>query len=466
MCHGVREFVFAVGLVFFLNRLAGAETLVIYAASNNGVFKSSDGAGSWTIANSGLSGINVFSLAIDPSNPATVYAGTLGRGVFKSTNGGQTWSTANSGFTDTIVLSLAIDPVHPNTIYAGTATSAFFPGSDVFKSTDGGQNWIVANSGLPVAIIGVLRIDPSNPAIIYAGTNGAGVFKSVNAGQSWTAANAGMTPAEIEDLAVDLVNPTTLYAGLGGCSFNCLFPAGVLKSTNGGMSWTAINSGLTDLQVVSLAMEPANTNILYAGTRLQGIFKSNNGGASWSPVNPALQGTLFAIPHLPLVTDPLSSGTVYAGTVNGVFKSTDGGMSWTSANTGFPASTSIFAFAGSLGACGGPTISGVSVSPNTLWPPNHKMVPVVVNYTVNDDCDPAPVCSLSVRDNEAEGVGDGHASPDWIVVDAHDVDLRAERLGTGSGRVYTIAISCQNKLGLSSDATATVTVAHDQDKKH
>jgi uncharacterized protein (TIGR03118 family) len=121
---------------------------------------------------------------------------------------------------------------------------------------------------------------------------------------------------------------------------------------------------------------------------------------------------------------------------------------------------------GSLEACIAPAISGVSASPDELWPPNHKMVPVMVNYAVNDNCDPAPVCSLSVSDNEGEGGGSGHTSPDWIVLDAHHVDLRAERAGTGNGRVYTIAISCQDKLGLSSNTTTAVTVAHDQGKNN
>jgi hypothetical protein len=70
-----------------------------------------------------------------------------------------------------------------------------------------------------------------------------------------------------------------------------------------------------------------------------------------------------------------------------------------------------------------------SVSPNTLWPPDHKLVPVVVNYAVNDDCDPAPVCLLSVTDNEPGPGGIVNPPPDWKVQDAHDVDLRAETSG-------------------------------------
>ncbi len=342
-----------IGLLFLPFQLAGADSRAIYAGTTNGVFKSTDGGSTWTEANSGLAGIDVFSLAIDPANPATLYAGTFGSGVFKTTDGGHSWALASSGLTDAIVLSLAIDPATPSTLYSG-ATSAFFAGS-VFKSTNGGHDWTVSNSGLPVAIIDVLAIDPSNPAIIYAGTNYAGVFKSTDGGQSWTAASSGMTPALIDDIALDPANSATLYAGLGGCSFGCLLPAGVFKSTDGGSSWTAINAGLTDLQVVSLAVDPANTNILYAGTRLEGVFKSTNGGTDWSLANSAILGTLYATLHFPLVIDPLNTATIYAGTADGVFKSTDGGLNWTGVNTGLPASTSVFALA--ISPVNGPAIA-------------------------------------------------------------------------------------------------------------
>ncbi len=91
---------------------------------------STDGGTSWSAVNSGL---GVSALAIDPGNPATPYAGTVGGGVFKSTNGG--WSAVNSGLTATVVFALAIDPSSPATLYAGTL------GAGVFKSTDGGATW-------------------------------------------------------------------------------------------------------------------------------------------------------------------------------------------------------------------------------------------------------------------------------------------------------------------------------------
>ncbi|MCC6389081.1 MAG: TIGR03118 family protein [Bryobacterales bacterium] len=120
---------------------------------------------------------------------------------------------------------------------------------------------------------------------------------------------------------------------------------------------------------------------------------------------------------------------------------------------------------GSLSACHAPVLSRTSISPSVLWPPNHQFVPVTVNYEAVDDCDPTPVCTLSVTSNEGDGGGSGNSSPDWQVIDAHHVELRAERAGTGEGRVYTITASCSDKVGFSKDAAFTVTVPHDNGKR-
>jgi len=125
------------------------------------------------------------------------------------------------------------------------------------------------------------------------------------------------------------------------------------------------------------------------------------------------------------------------------------------------------------------TISGATASPNTLWSPNHKWNDVTVSYSASDACTLAsgPVCSLSVTSNEAiNGLGDGNTAPDWIVVNNHLVQLRAERSGLGDGRVYTVAISCNatvldtttiptTTFPVSNTQAVNVTVAHDQGKK-
>jgi hypothetical protein len=70
-----------------------------------------------------------------------------------------------------------------------------------------------------------------------------------------------------------------------------------------------------------------------------------------------------------------------------------------------------------------------------------------------------PSCTLSVASNEAvNGTGDGNTSTDWLIIDAHHVQLRAERAGTGSGRVYAITVSCGDAAGNHASANATVSV--------
>jgi subtilisin-like proprotein convertase family protein len=112
-----------------------------------------------------------------------------------------------------------------------------------------------------------------------------------------------------------------------------------------------------------------------------------------------------------------------------------------------------------------PAITGASVDKPVLWPPNHKMVDVVVNYSTSDNCTPssAIVCSLSVSSNEpVNGTGDGDTAPDWQIIDAHQVKLRAERSGGGNGRIYTITITCTDAAGNVKTQTVTVSVPHDQ----
>jgi hypothetical protein len=120
-----------------------------------------------------------------------------------------------------------------------------------------------------------------------------------------------------------------------------------------------------------------------------------------------------------------------------------------------------------------PVIKSITATPATLWPPNHKLVLVSVRVAATDVCDTAPRCRIvSVTSNEpVSGPGKPH-SPDWVVTNpgpkpspAHlGVQLRAEREGGGSGRVYTVHVACSDASGNTTAGQTTVSVAHDQGK--
>jgi hypothetical protein len=114
-----------------------------------------------------------------------------------------------------------------------------------------------------------------------------------------------------------------------------------------------------------------------------------------------------------------------------------------------------------------PTVTGASADPSVLWPANHKMVKVKVNASASDNCDAAPTCKIvSVASNEpVNGLGNGDIAPDWQITGNLTVNLRAERSGTGNGRIYTISIACADTAGNISNRSVKVTVPKNQGKK-
>jgi len=112
-----------------------------------------------------------------------------------------------------------------------------------------------------------------------------------------------------------------------------------------------------------------------------------------------------------------------------------------------------------------PLIKDLTADPNVLWPPNHTMRMVNIDFTVTDNCTatPAIVCGLGVTSNEpSDGTGDGHTSPDWQVLDVHRVLLRAERAAPNTNRIYTATVTCEDEHDNSSSAFTVVTVPRDQ----
>ena len=110
-----------------------------------------------------------------------------------------------------------------------------------------------------------------------------------------------------------------------------------------------------------------------------------------------------------------------------------------------------------------PTITDITAMPDTLWPPNGKMVPVTLKVTGADVCDSTPACQItSVTSNEPGSAVPGDRWPDWKIIGAAGLELRAERLGKGNGRVYTITVECADASGNRSQGTVEIGVPHDR----
>ena len=175
--------------------------------------------------------------------------------------------------------------------------------------------------GPPGGAIRAIAIDPIHSSTVFAGTSGAGVFKSQDGGQTWNPTPLGSSGAFVVSIAINPVDPTIVYAGTG---------AGVFKTTTGGLSWTsALNKS-----AASLAIDPRSPATVYAGTN-EGVFQSVDAGESWLGVNLGLSN----LDVRALAIDPVNTLTLYAATAGGgVFKTVNAGENWTSVASGLGAS--------------------------------------------------------------------------------------------------------------------------------
>lgn len=190
----------------------------------------------------------------------------------------------------------------------------------------------------------------------------------------------------------------------------------------------------------------------------------------------------------PVITVPgalAAEATSAAGSVVTYSASASDDLSGTGAPTCSPASGSTFALGTTAVTCTAtdladnsaskgftvnvvdttpPAIAGLSVSSAALWPPNHKMVDITVNYTATDAVSAVTSSLTAISSEPDNGLGDGDTPSDFEVVDAHHVRLRAERSGTGGGRIYTIKVASTDGAGNTSTATVTVRVPKNQAK--
>ena len=203
-------------------------------------------------------------IAIDPANSQKIIVGSVG-GLYTSEDGGRSWNKADGALQamSPCVLSVAIDPSNPDMIYAGTL------GNDLLKSSDGGKSWNPVQVTPETKTVASIAVHPFDSNVIYAGTTNA-VFKTTDAGATWK--KLEQKPEIAESLAVDQVNPDNVYMGTS---------KGLYKSTDGGKTWMGIGDEVFGGGLVrAVAVSPSDSNAVYAATP-KGVFGSPDRGASW-----------------------------------------------------------------------------------------------------------------------------------------------------------------------------------------
>jgi SdrD B-like protein/type IX secretion system substrate protein len=192
---------------------------------------------------------------------------------------------------------------------------------------------VVPSGGGGEGRVNVIAIDPSNTAVVWAGTASGGLWKSTNSGSTWSTGTDNFGTLGISSIAFDPTNSNTMYVATGDADALDTYSMGVLKSTDGGVSWNTTGLSWTTSQgysIYSIVPHPVDPNILLAEGR-QGIFRTTDAGSSWVSVMPGNFKDLEVDPADPTVWYAARYGV-------GVYKSTNTGVSFTQLTSGLPSS--------------------------------------------------------------------------------------------------------------------------------
>jgi photosystem II stability/assembly factor-like uncharacterized protein len=278
-----------------------------------GLYESRDAGETWTHL-AALEGISVEALAFHPAEPRRIVAGTR-RGVFLSTDGGGGWRRISPAEDPELqaITAVAFDPAAPETIYAGTTHLPW-------KTTDGGRTWnSIRNGMLDDSDVFSISIDPRRPERLFASAC-SGIYRSENGGASWRKfLGIPGTQRRTHIIRQDPARPEVIFAGT---------TVGLLRSLDNGATWERRNQ----LNINSLAFDPANPRVIYLATENSGIWKSTDAGETFAALN-----TGFVNRRVGAVTAAgrrLYLNTVQEGAFGGVFASTDQGRTWKLAAAG------------------------------------------------------------------------------------------------------------------------------------
>jgi photosystem II stability/assembly factor-like uncharacterized protein len=283
----------------------------LFATSVDGIYWSADGGRKWQSRSGGLVAAGVSDLVADPRVPGTVYAVNDDGALSRSRDGGATWQFLRGG----IQAPLAVDPTNPGTVYA-ESTRALAP----VRGTHDGESWTVLPLSLYCLIYAGMAVDPQSPSTLYllartgsgSGCSGGGLFKSIDAGSTWNRLPAAPV---LTGLAIGAPGQTLYGEALGD----------VARSGDGGQTWSLsapFPPPALGNENVTLSRDTA---WLYLSGRDGSIFRSEDAASTWQPVAPSPLGSTLP---LFLVADPRVSTTVYGFAAGHFFRSLNGGANW------------------------------------------------------------------------------------------------------------------------------------------
>ncbi len=298
---------------------------LVYFATDGGIYRSDDGGLSFANCNGGLRTSTFYpGVSSDPQD-STFFMGGLENNGTAIYQGQPAWRRAIGGEAG----HTAIHPTQRNTVFAGSSWM------QTFRSTNRGQSFV--DLGVPVQstatsnFVAPFVLAPSNPARMYVG--GSELYRSNGSG--WINASGFQFDQgrKIIAIAVSHQNPDRLYVSTSpltqGSLGNVLVqpPARILRSDDGGSTWTVLSQSLPDRLTLDLAVHPRNDEIIYAvmgGFGSEHVYRSEDAGLTWT----SLGGSLPDVPYRAIAIDPFDPTHLYIGGDLGAWLSRDEGQTW------------------------------------------------------------------------------------------------------------------------------------------
>ncbi|HKF59085.1 MAG TPA: sialidase, partial [Blastocatellia bacterium] len=325
------------------------------------------GLGARNIGSAAMSGRIAAIDAVREGQRLTVYIGSASGGVWKSVNGGTTFKPVFDKQPVQSIGAVTIDPKHPKTIWVGTGESwtrnSVSIGDGVYKSTDGGDNW--TNMGLKESErIAKIIVDPADTNIVYVAVPGKlwsdsddrGLYKTTDGGKTWSKILKGANASTgCSSVSIDPTNSKTIFAGMwdfrrkgwtfrsGGDGPNAPSGSGLFKSTDGGATWTELNStsakGLPTgpWGRVAVAVAPSKPSVVYSFIEAEppknGLYRSDDGGQTWQALDRSQNMIWRPFYFANLIVNPKNENSIYkAG--GSLIVSNDGGKSFSNISGG------------------------------------------------------------------------------------------------------------------------------------
>jgi hypothetical protein len=179
--------------------------------------------------------------------------------------------------------------------------------------------------------VNIVHVDPSNSSNVYIGTPAGGIWKSTDSGNTWSAMSDNLPQIGVSGIAIDYTNSNVIYIATGDKDAADSYSVGVIKSTDGGLTWntTGLTFTNTSSRAGDILIHPTNNQMLWCATS-NGLYRTINAGVSWTLITTGdfAQGSIRLKPN-----DP---STVYAVSNNRFFRSTNSGENFTQITTGLP----------------------------------------------------------------------------------------------------------------------------------